>query len=109
VATTKGGAIYYNLYRPTMTNVTFLFNSAPYGNNIASYPVKIVDAISLSTDIILTGIASGQIIPTEIQFMVVDIDNQISSVSNGGRVTIDAISSGAFALGENSASFIAGK
>ena len=48
----QGGAIYYDLYRPNMTNVIFINNTAPYGPNIASYPVKIVLANSNTTDIV---------------------------------------------------------
>jgi hypothetical protein len=40
-ANDKGGAIYYDSYRPDISEVQFLNNSAKYGNNIASYPVSI--------------------------------------------------------------------
>jgi predicted outer membrane repeat protein len=37
-ASLKGGAIYYDTYKPFLTNNTFLNNSAPYGPDLASYP-----------------------------------------------------------------------
>lgn len=41
-ASWEGGAIKYNLYPPVISNCSFESNSALYGNNIASYPVKMV-------------------------------------------------------------------
>jgi hypothetical protein len=91
-----------------MTNVTFTSNSAPYGKDIASYPVKIVDVDSKSTDIHLTGVVSGQVVSKELKFVIMDYDNQTSSKLNGGKVSISALSNGASVLGENSASIVSG-
>lgn len=37
----QGGAIKYTWYRPTISNNILDGNSAPYGNDIASFPIKI--------------------------------------------------------------------
>ena len=41
--TVKGGAISYDFRRPHFINNTYTDNHAPYGSNIASYAVRIVD------------------------------------------------------------------
>ena len=41
--TVKGGAISYDFRRPRFINNTYTDNHAPYGSNIASYAVRIVD------------------------------------------------------------------
>jgi hypothetical protein len=92
-----------------MTNVVFTSNSAPYGKDIASYPVKIVDATTLSPNITFSDMVSGQTVSTDLRFKVLDHDNQVTSVSNGGRISIIPVSSDALALGENSASIVSGK
>ena len=103
-----GGAIYYDLYRPEMTNVVFTNNTAPHGNNIASYPVKIVQASTNSTKVHLNNVASGQENDYEIKLSVVDHDNQISSLTSGGRITISPLSENATVLGSTSASIVEG-
>jgi predicted outer membrane repeat protein len=107
-ARTQGGAIYYDTYRPEMTNVVFASNSARYGKDIASYPIKIVDATTLSSNITLSDMVSGQTVSTDLRFKILDHDNQVTSVSNGGRISIVPVSSAALALGENSASIVSG-
>jgi len=92
-----------------MTNVVFSNNSAPYGNNIASYPVKVVDPNTNSSGMTLTDFASGQPLGRSLKFTVVDHDNQVSSVTNGGRVSIVPIDKGASVLGESSSSIVGGR
>ena len=41
VAVTSGGAFYYPNYWPEMENISFVNNSAPYGSDIGSLPIKI--------------------------------------------------------------------
>lgn len=38
----QGGAIKYTLFEPDLFNITFISNTAHYGPNIASYPIKIM-------------------------------------------------------------------
>jgi hypothetical protein len=41
-ASIKGGAIYYDKYKPALTNVTYgIYNYAPYGSNLAGYPYTV--------------------------------------------------------------------
>ena len=90
-ATEKGGAIAYNLYRSEMVNVTFVNNTAPYGPNIASYPVKVVLEGTNSSALELNDVASGQLISDEIKLSVVDFENQITSTNIKGFVSIEPI------------------
>jgi len=57
-ASLKGGAIYYDSFRPNITNSTFLNNSAIYGPDVAGYPIKIVQEDGSST-ITYEEVASG--------------------------------------------------
>ena len=41
-AATEGGAVFYQSYKPLMSDLTFTDNSAPYGSDLASYPVQIM-------------------------------------------------------------------
>ena len=40
-AMSSGGALNYDSFKPSLTNVTYTENSSPYGMNIGSYPVEI--------------------------------------------------------------------
>ena len=62
-ATYSGGAIMYNLYRPIMTNLTFSGNTATYGSDIASYPIKIIIQNSTSDTVHLENVGSWSAIP----------------------------------------------
>ena len=76
-----GGAIKYSLYRPRLTNVTFSNNSANYGPNIASYPVKIgID--NMTDNIKLENIASGQIYNSPLYMTLLDYDLQQVKINN---------------------------
>eukprot|EP00347_Sterkiella_histriomuscorum_P014067 403362285 len=52
-ANTQGAVVYYNKYRPlNIENNTFQNNSAPYGNQVASYPFSVkITQISLNNTI----------------------------------------------------------
>lgn len=88
IALDYGGAIYYDIYRPLMTNVTFKNNTAPYGPNIASYPVKVIRTDINSTAFTLDNVASGQTYTQSIELSLVDFDNQIASDTSSGIVSI---------------------
>jgi len=102
----EGGAIFYTLYRPEIINVTYSGNSAPYGPNIGSYPVKVILTDTNSTTFSLSGIASGQVYPGQIRMSVVDVDNQITN--SKGSVFINPIESGTNTLGRNSEGLVSG-
>ena len=99
MAMQQGGAIYYDLYRPYMSNNKFQNNEALYGNNIASYPVKIRLKDSESDDIILNDAPSGQVYSPTLQFELVDHDNQVISIDNTSSVSIKAIDTNASVRG----------
>ena len=105
----QGGAIYYDLYRPNMTNVIFVNNTAPYGPNIASYPVKIVIANSNTTDIVFNDAVSGQEQEVDLNFHIVDYDNQLALLATSGRIVISPIIKGTSVFGRSSASIVDGK
>ena len=58
-AVLSGGAIKYNVYRPTMQNNIFENNTAAYGPNIGSYAIKIRKKNSEIEQISLDNIGSG--------------------------------------------------
>ena len=104
----KGGAIYYDLYRPVMTNVRFINNTSLSGPNISSYPVKVVLAGANSSFINLTNVASGQTQPANLIFNVVDYDNQLSSTISGGKIVISNSINNTSVLGFSSAGIVNG-
>ena len=98
----QGGAIYYNYRRPTINNLIFDANSAPYGLNIASYPIKIVEANSLSESITYENVPSGIKIGSILKFALMDYDSQTVPDSSSS-IMINSITQGASVLGFNSA------
>ena len=101
-AEVQGGAIYYNFKRPTMSNLMFDGNTAPYGVNIASYSIKIVEVGSLNTSVIYQDIPSGIKIGSSLKLVLLDFDNQTVS-DNSNSIKINAITQGASVSGFNSA------
>lgn len=91
-----------------MVNVKFINNTAPYGPNVASYPVKLVVAGSNSSTIILDNVASGQVLSEEIKLYLVDEDNQVISDGTPGSVIISAVDSNTKALGRTSEGIVLG-
>lgn len=91
-----------------MINVKFVNNSAPYGPDIASYPVKLVVAGSNSSAIVLDSVPSGQVLSQEIKLHLVDEDNQIISDGTPGSVIISSVDSGTKALGRTSEGIVRG-
>ena len=87
----QGGAIYYNLYRPYMSQNMFENNTAQYGSNIASYPIKIVLVDNQSDGIILSDVASGQVYSPALRFKLVDHDDQIITIDNASTIKIRSI------------------
>ncbi|CAI2375821.1 unnamed protein product [Moneuplotes crassus] len=107
-ATQKGGAIYYDVYRPIMTNITFNQNKAVYGENIASYPIKVVLSEELSDKIHLDEVASGQIIERVLNMSLVDIDKQVIADVTSGTISIISSSKKFMAKGQTSAPIVQG-
>ena len=72
----KGGAINYENRRPDMISNTYSNNSAVYGLNIASYPVKIVESSSFNTSIVIDNVSSGVALSSNLVFAIQDFENQ---------------------------------
>ena len=84
----------------------FTNNSASYGNNIASYAVRVMVENSTDFAINLNNIASGQVIPDKLVLKVVDYDNQ--TIPSIGSITIRDASSNTKVLGATNANIING-
>ncbi len=84
-----GGAIHYNFNRPTIINNTFSNNSAPYGNNVASYPSRI-GFINSEGDasLSLEDIASGKSLSQALELGLFDMDGQIISLDSTSTIII---------------------
>ena len=91
-----------NFRRPTMTNLGFDSNIAPYGPNVASYAIKIVEADSLSTIVIYENIPSGIKMGSTLSFMLLDCDNQ-TFPDNSNSIKVNAQTQRASVSGFNSA------
>ena len=76
-------------------------NSAGYGPNIASYPIKIKLRNSSSDNIQLTNVGSGVVYDETLEFALVDYDNQINELDNSSLIIITALSLNTSALGTN--------
>lgn len=83
-----GGAISYDLYRPNMNNLSFVDNYADYGEDIASYAVRIHMQGLNESQIMLDDIISGKNISRNIVFELKDYDNQTMVLDNSSVVKI---------------------
>ena len=102
-ATEKGGAIYYNYKNPVIDGLTqFNLNLAPYGNNLASYPVRIGLINSTNSDyILLNNITSGIKFETPLELALLDNDNQVMVMDNSSVINILPLHSNASVKGIN--------
>jgi hypothetical protein len=89
-ASNKGGAIYYNSYRPEMQQNTFSNNSALYGNNIGSYAVKIVECSTTNNKLNIENVPSGLAYNQTLKFALVDYDGQIMNLENSNVAKISS-------------------
>ena len=92
-ATSRGGAISYNLYRPTLENNTYIGNSAAYGPNIASYAIKVIQQNSTSESVTLDNVGSGIQYDGSLVLQIVDHDNQVMILDSSSQISIQAKSS----------------
>ena len=87
-----------------MQNITFENNTAPYGNDYASYAVKIRLDSAVTDEIKLQNVGSGVVIDNSISLALVDYDNQTMVLENASQISIFAKnSSDVKALGTNTA------
>ena len=116
-ASTQGGAIYYNFVRPSLVGNTFVSNDAVYGENIASYAVRIVQIGQESNNIVLDGVASGRELinsPTSnnqsrIELTLVDYDDQVMNLVNSSNIKIVSTNDSTQAIGTSEVRAIEGK
>ena len=106
-AEVKGGAIYYNFRRPQITDIKFTNNSAPYGSNIASYSVKIIEQTSKNASITFNNIPSGIKLGSTLELILQDYDNQTIPDSSY-QIKISPITSNASVSGYDSARAVEG-
>lgn len=104
----SGGAIYYDVFRPIMENITFEGNIAPYGPDISSYPIKIILKGSTNSEILLEGVASGQTLTEVLIFQIVDYDNQIYANEAASSIKINNIDENSEVSGATSQALING-
>ena len=98
-ATIKGGAIYFDLYRPILDKNIFGNNQAVYGNDIASYPVKVKLKDADSDQFILYNAVSGQVYSPALEFQLVDHYNQVILTNSYSKIRISSISNDALLEG----------
>ena len=89
----SGGAIYYNMFRPVMLSNIFDSNTAQYGKDIASYPIRIGFSNSLSTSIYLTNVGSGIQYNESLVLALYDYDNQVYNLDSFSQISIKSIGS----------------
>ena len=88
-ATEQGGAITYNFINPLLLQNYFRNNTADYGDNLASYPVRIGLENSLKDDIIIwPEVGSGIILDEEIKLALFDYDDQIITIDQSSQIII---------------------
>ncbi|CAI2369723.1 unnamed protein product [Moneuplotes crassus] len=88
VAAEMGGGIYYDLYRPETDRIEYFNNSAQYGPDIASYPVRIVQSSTTNNKVYLDDIPSGLKYETPLSFDLVDFDGQVMNLINSVNIKI---------------------
>ena len=95
-ATKNGGAIRYTSYRPSMTNNTFIGNSATYGPEVASFAVRIKEVVNgeLVDIVAIDDIPSGQPIENPVTFAIVDEDDVIMVSDSANILNISFIKPG---------------
>ena len=87
----KGGALYYNLNRPKLDNIVYNNNTADYGNDIASYPIK-VKLLNTDSDLIkLEKVVSDQVCSPSLEFQLVDHDEQAILTDSSSTIKVNTI------------------
>ena len=99
----KGGAIYYDFINPVIDEDTTLENNtAFYGNDLASYPVRIGLINSRHSDVIkLSNIASGLSIESGLELVLLDYDDQVFTLDNSSLINILSLNPDASVRGVN--------
>jgi predicted outer membrane repeat protein len=92
-ASSSGGAIYYDSFRPSTTGSTFSSNKAEYGPNFASFPIRISKIssrreLNSSLDIKIENGVSGQPVSAEneLKLGLFDQDEQIMNLDSSSSL-----------------------
>lgn len=88
----SGGGIMYDLYRPTLSNLTFVHNTADYGPDIASYAIRIKVIEEEGYDVILDAVVSGQNATKTLTYELRDYDDQTLVLDDDSIITIRSTS-----------------
>ena len=96
---TKGGAIYYSANRPMLENNTFTNNTAQYGPEVGSYPVKIVKKGSNNNKLTLSNVVSGLLYENDLEVELVDFDEQVMVLNSENTIKVTAPNPGTAILG----------
>jgi hypothetical protein len=107
-ATSRGGAIYYNMNRPQFSDNVYSNNSALYGQDVASYAVRIVNEVDDSNIINLNDVGSGIQYTKGIELSLVDYDNQRMVLDNESTIKITPSSANSTISGIDYAKVTAG-
>ena len=99
MASVQGGAIFYNYRRPDMPKIEFTNNTASYGPNIGSYPVRIVNSVMMDDPIVLTNVASGMVYNETLRLLLVDYDGQTMNLISDSRIKVLPMTNGASLIG----------
>ena len=91
IATSKGGALFYDYVRPSMNRIHYHDNVAQYGSNIASYPVKIKIVNSTQDQMRLENVGSGITHQQTLYFGLYDYDDQIMELESSNQIVISAV------------------
>ena len=90
-ATRQGGALHYDYVRPSLRNNLYQNNSALYGPNIASYPVKIKLVNSTQDEVYLSNVGSGITYPQTLHLGLYDYDDQIMVLDSTDQISISPV------------------
>ncbi|CAI2372838.1 unnamed protein product [Moneuplotes crassus] len=91
-AVSKGGAIYYDYNPPLLSGVVFNNNSAPYGDNLASYPYCIgFEGFQCDQCEPLSNLTSGIQSETPLKLAIYDHEHQIVSLVNSSQLIITSM------------------
>ena len=90
-ATRQGGALHYDYVRPSLRNNLYQNNSALYGPNIASYPVRIKLVNSTEDEMLLDNVGSGIPYPHTLNLGLYDYDDQIMILDSSDQISISPV------------------
>lgn len=99
-ASSSGGALQYDLYRPNMINNNFGGNTAEYGPDIASYPIVIKIKDTDIDQIVLNDVGSGVEDNFNLKVALYDQDGQITTLENSTQIQIRNIDKNTQVLGK---------